>query len=416
MPTRCRYTIFSFVFCLIACAVHPVSVAAQDVGVILTELYPAPATGESEWVELFNSASTSANLAGWSLTDELTTPSTIYTFSQTEPPLGPGEFRQVITTANKLNNTGDSVTLYSSDGVQASQLVYTSSQSGMSQQRVSLGSTATATTTGTPGADNSLYSVLANAIPPPTTSPTPSPTPTLSPTPTPLPTAVAINSISVTEIMACPASGQTEWVELYNAGGAATLSNWRITDQSGNFRTLEGTLATNSYTAFTWTGSLLNNAGDGFVITTDTGQSIDAASYEECETGKSLIRSSEQEWVSAVPSPGLANPSMTAGNETAGVIGTVMPSPSPSPLHTFKSGQVLASSTEVSVPRLDLTALYSRNIASTSGITQPEATHPAVLGEYYPRTPSRPWWVLFVIISGVLLTTAGLIPTYAPTH
>lgn len=398
------------------CVVHPVTATAQEFGVILTELYPAPASGDSEWVELFNSASTSANLAGLWLTDELTTPSTIYTFSQTEPLLNPGEFRVVSTTANKLNNTGDSVTLYSSDGVLVSQLVYTSSQAGMSQQRVSSTTTATTPVSSTPGADNPLYSVLANVIPPPTPSPTPTSTPTTSPTPMPPPAAVAVDSISVTEIMACPASGQTEWIELYNAGATTTLSNWRITDQSGNFRTLEGTLPANSYTAFTWTGSLLNNAGDGVVISSNTGQSIESASYDVCETGKSLILSSEQEWVSAVPSPGLANPSAISSDQLASAMSTVLSSPAPVTVQTTTPSQVLAGSTDIALPRLDLATLYSRSATASSESTPLDQTQPNILGEFYPRTPSRPWWVLFVIISGVLLTTAGLIPTYASTR
>lgn len=142
----------------------------------------------------------------------------------------------------------------------------------------------------------------------PCTSPTPTPTslPTATPSPspssTPISTPLADNSVFLTEFMACPSTGN-EWIELYNATNTTIqIASWQVTDESNNKKTINGTLPPLSFSVFEWSGSLLNNTGDSFKITTPTGQLIAQATYDSCSTGVSFVYENG-EWVGALESP-----------------------------------------------------------------------------------------------------------------
>jgi hypothetical protein len=138
----------------------------------------------------------------------------------------------------------------------------------------------------------------------PTPSIQPSATPSASPSPTPPiePTPLPESSIFLTEFMACPASGN-EWVELYNATDTTILiSNWQVIDGANNKKTISGTIAPLTFSTFQWSGSLLNNTGDSFKITTETGQILGEAAYDSCSPGVSFVYENG-EWVPAIESP-----------------------------------------------------------------------------------------------------------------
>lgn len=437
-------------FLCLVCVIHPPLTSAQSSSIVISELYPAPVGDEREWVEVVNLAVDPVTLTDWWLSDELTTPSSIYRFSTVDAPLQPGEFRQLLLTTNKLNNAGDGVLLLRPDGTIVSRLFYTASQNGQSQQRLDTQTEGSVSTAPTPGADNPLYPLLTqldSQNQEPTTSPTPSPSPapsplttpspsispaaTLSPTssPTPLPSPLAAplsispNQITVSEIFACPSDGLGEWIELFNAGGALSVVDWRVTDRSGNFRLINGQLAGSSYTTFTWSGSLLNNTGDSFTVTSDSGQDLAVAEYAGCSTGKALIRDGNDEWVSAIASPGLANPVLSP---------TPTPTPSPTPsaastasLSTPQSNLDAtaprnestvvgrAQTSAVTIPWIDPQTVQLAKTATTAGVIDQAKRIPRVLGSYTNATlPNRPWGLLFVIMAGLFFVLAGSLPPY----
>ena len=98
--------------------------------VTITEVYPYPLTGESEWVELYNQASESANLSGWVIEDQLSAPSTIHTITD----LILQSFTHVVIeiSGSKLNNSADGVTLKDPSGQVIDQMSYESSEAGKS--------------------------------------------------------------------------------------------------------------------------------------------------------------------------------------------------------------------------------------------------------------------------------------------
>jgi len=226
--------------------------------------------------------------------------------------------------------------------------------------------------------------------------------------------------------MACPGEAQTEWVELYNAGSTLTVTNWRITDRSNNYRIINGTLLAQSYGAFAWTGSLLNNTGDGFFITTDSGQLLDSAAYDSCTTGKSLILDASDNWVAATPSPGAANTlpaAVVAASPSAVISTTIAATPSTSSSATGVSLGIDRTPEEnVRPPSFKPESLVLQ-VPDRVGEVAPELTankqtarllQPVMIEADPPAfESSKPWWLFFVIMAGLLFAASGLLPPYA---
>lgn len=341
---------------------EPRLVSAQ---VIISEVYPAPPTGESEWVELFNSSSEAISLTGWKLRDQLATPSDIYSF--TDESIAPLSFLVAQLPTAKLNNTSDGVTLYSQFGEVINTMSYANTQAATSWQLI-LASTGYILSTPSKGGDSLEYPLITNVSPTPSpfstpfpspsasadtnlplatptpivtpepiptstpqtldTAPTPTPQPTLLATPTalpspspapntplitltPTPTPVSTSiSPQLSEFMACPDSG-SEWLELYNPSETdIEITNWKITDTTGNYRTFSGVISKKSFGVFSWSSGLLNNSGDGFSLASSTGQVTAQLEYEDCHTGMSFVytlQNNTGNWILTVPTPSMEN-------------------------------------------------------------------------------------------------------------
>jgi hypothetical protein len=289
----------------------------------ISEFYPAPLPGESEWVELYNAGTNQAVLSGWTLEDQLSTPSTIFSF--TNQVIEPNSYLVIVLSSAKLNNATDGITLKNPQTATVHSISYEGSSPGSSWSVAAGGELyLTAPTPGSVNAPQPMPSPTPEISPPPNASaspvPTPSPNPTATPTTTtpltaeaerPLPT-----DISLTEINACPLSGQPEWIELYNAGkDPLIISSWKITDEAGNTRTISGTLPANSYQTFSWSGSLLNNTGDSLTLTTALGNTIATAEYQDCQVGTTLYLHGDI-WTFGTPTPGSA-PLLTQNTQDA---------------------------------------------------------------------------------------------------
>jgi len=100
--------------------------------VIINELYPKPAEGEDEFIELKNTGEAIVELGGWQLTDGVRT----YTFSS-DAVLEPEEFIVVYKAESSIaqNDTGDSIQLSRPDTSVADSITYTSAQKGKSYSR-----------------------------------------------------------------------------------------------------------------------------------------------------------------------------------------------------------------------------------------------------------------------------------------
>jgi len=157
--------------------------------VIISELYPNPDTTETEWLEIYNTSDQPISLANWQIWDQLSKPSKIYQFTETEQ-LASGEYL-TISLKSILNNSGDTVILYNNQQVIQDSLTYTSSTKGLSWSKKTNNLTEIFATEPSPNAENIFIE--------PTNPPAPTPTLTISPTSKPpAKTSSQITTISPT--------------------------------------------------------------------------------------------------------------------------------------------------------------------------------------------------------------------------
>ncbi len=104
--------------------------------VLLNELYPKPKSGEVEWIEIANTNDRSVALAGWQLTDGVTT----YTFPE-DAQISASGFLAIdkTDTSISLNDSGDTATLIKPDGATADTITYDKATQGKSYAKLSSG-------------------------------------------------------------------------------------------------------------------------------------------------------------------------------------------------------------------------------------------------------------------------------------
>lgn len=108
-------------------AEYTVLQAAYPLQVYITEVFPAPRTGQNEWVELYNASATPADLSGWLLDDAQGAGSRPWRIP-VGTMLAPHEARTFSNTQTKLalNNGGDEVWLIAPNGETMAGVQYTS--------------------------------------------------------------------------------------------------------------------------------------------------------------------------------------------------------------------------------------------------------------------------------------------------
>lgn len=359
--------------------------------ILISEVYPAPATGASEWIELYNfSASESIDLTGWWLSDQVSSPSNLTTLEDLVLP--PLTHVVIELPAAKLNNSGDSVILYGETNVQIDMMTYNSSQSEMSWQRypINPASQTWLLTLPTPG----------SALDPPSPSPTPSPSQSPTPSPSPSPTQAneqLYNLVSITQVMSCPESGQNEWLKLSFADSVPTgtsldLSDWYVLDDSENSRSLSGILTPNNSQTVTFSSSFLNNSGETLSVFSPDDQLQQSLTIPACEEKGTAFQ--------------FAN----------GVLQTTPPSPEPSPSlnpspTTSALDQQKANPRTTDTPYQEPTSKISKTLghqATQSAFTPPNLiTPPYSWIQPQPRLPNSlqadQSSLLSVILGGVLI-------------
>jgi hypothetical protein len=289
--------------------------------VVINEVHPNPSTG-NDWVELKNLSASAVALSGWTLEDSSSAMTTTPGFTtQILPSGGYGVFD----VGTRLNNGGDQVKLKNPLGSIIDQMSYASSILDQSWARQPDGSGNFVLSAKTPSQSNDP---LVSPIPSPTATPTPapsgeaspSPTPTAQPSPSPsasptqLPTATLLPSpsplpsstpisatlpspspflpeaLQLSEIMACPNTGDTEWIEVFNPNlEPYSLKNWKIKDAVGNVRLVDTAVPAQDYGVLTLSSEILNNSGDSVTLETPDGQQMFTALFEGCTKGQSFV-------------------------------------------------------------------------------------------------------------------------------
>lgn len=256
----------------------------------INEIYPAPAAGEDEWVELYNHSNEIIDLSLYILYDLANNKLKIESFII--PPFG----FIIATSSSVLNNTGDTVFLKNNLGEIIEIATYSGSftntktfakcpdgfgswfilnlptkKNSNSEACLILTPTPTSTPQPTP-----TIIILPTIFSTPTTTPTPKLTLTTTPiitpssTPTPQTLLISVDNIYLSEVMVYPETGEKEWVEIYNNNDfEVSLQNWYLDDvenAGSSPKIFSLIIPQKSYAVWELSSSMFNNDGDSVRI------------------------------------------------------------------------------------------------------------------------------------------------------
>lgn len=253
------------------------SARASSDHIVINEIYPNPATGENEWIEIYNPTLSDIDLSAYTIEDENHSAKKLTGFSVLSH-----SYFVIEKTAGGfsfgLNNDGDTVVLKLS-GLIIDQVIYGDfdNQKGKSFARIPNGQDT--------GDDEVDFRILApsknieNVLP------------------------MYSNDIKINEVVPQPASGSAdEFIELHNIGSTdVDLSNWQIDDieggsspytiPSGTMIGARGCIAFyKSVNEISVTGISLNDSGDTARLIDPNGDIKDQISYSNAVRGQSYSR------------------------------------------------------------------------------------------------------------------------------
>lgn len=272
----------------------------------INEVFPDPDGDETarEFVELYNADVVTVRVQGWKLSDP------VKTYVIGDITLPPQQYLVLYRsqTGITLNNDKDTVSLADANGLVVSQFAYTSTKPEKTWNYGSEWYLAAPT----PNDINAAAPVPA----PVQTSPDPAPVPiTPTPSPAPEPTTTQPTSdapfadIRLNELYPVPASGEEEWIEIYNAADtAASLKGWSLSDGVRTYAFGDDILAGGAFLLVPQSVSKiqLNNSGD-HVMLAYSNQVVTETTYAAIATGKSWLLAADGNWMIGDPTPATAN-------------------------------------------------------------------------------------------------------------
>ncbi len=383
--------------------------------VVISEIHPNPTEGQPEWFELVNLTNQTVKLTNLEAWDQLSQPSKLLTFELT---LDPKQTKVVFLPTNKLNNSGDTLSLKDSKGGLIDQVQFGQTSKGKSYTLTRVNPASFGWQEPSP---NQISPSLVDLISPTTTpkaSQSATPTPKLTPTPeskltqTPNPTVNPTNSsptptlyllkaqdLKLTEIMACPEKNQSEWLEIYWLMTETVLTQLTLEDETQNKLEFNLTTKPNEYQVLELNKTILNNSGDKIKLLNAKEQLLKELTLPACQAGQSYALIGDSWRLTNSNTPQKPNPSFTPvhtpnptltkannllnqtnlENSTPKLASPKKPFQPTKQLPTLKitrllptflsatsSGQVLGSETKISNPRLSFFGSLSVIIGGAS--------------------------------------------------
>lgn len=281
----CFYVCFSV--CLLLVLSRDI-ISTANASVLINEFLPDPDdTGDkSEWIELYNSDGLAVDLIDYVL-DDIEGGSRAYDLSAFK--IEPYGYLVIDKEVSKisLNNDGDTVRLLL-HGEVVDDISYVSVPESRSYGRTGDDMEWKIYEVPTKGGKNEVEESLS--------------------TPTPLRLSVHSRDIKLSEIMACPSTGNEEWIELVNSGPVVvSLEGWTFTDAQDGQKSVSGEILPGEYLMQRWSGHWLNNSGDQIRLLDAAESEIDSMSYDACTKGFSFVFHSDGWYQTLVSTPGEVN-------------------------------------------------------------------------------------------------------------
>ena len=260
--------------------------------VVINEIVIDPESGEQEWIELYNTSSTTVDLMGWILEDgvgQIAAPTSTMVSSS---------FYVIELSSSKLNNAGDILFIKNPNGIIIDQVSYGNwddgnisdnapkTEKGQSLARIIDGEDSdvdvvdfSLTITYTKGLPNSIVAPVVEQTPPTSSG-------RGGGGGAPARTRYTVGQVVINEIVSDPSDGGGEFIELFNTTDRTIpLSGWYVED-GGEARTaLNGSLAGSGFFVIENPRGHLNNAGDSVVLYDSYNTVIDSMTYGTWDDG-----------------------------------------------------------------------------------------------------------------------------------
>src|SRR3989338_1408943 len=243
----------------------------------INEFIPNPNSGE-EWIEIYNSGASTADLIGWKLFDA------VGAIAAPTGTIEAGGFFVVELFSSKLNNTGgDSVILKDTTDTTIDSVSYGEAAKGNSIARSVDGAGSFAETT-------TLTKNAANQITAPVLSADSASSPQASSGQGgggySAPASFHVGTIVINEIVSDQADEANEFVELYNHTNAVVdLDGWWLEDGGETRTKIEGVMLPRAFFVVDNPNGNLNNSGDLIALFDPSGKTIDQLTYGNWNDG-----------------------------------------------------------------------------------------------------------------------------------
>ncbi len=335
----------------------------------ISELYPAPTTGQEEFIEIYNPNNSAVSISDLTLTDASGKAFTLSESTVESTSLAAHSYLALPFSVTKifLNNGGDTIVLTNASGVALDQTTYETALSGASWSKHLAQpnglTTWEFTPTPTAGSANIFTAAAATtqqdtvAATTETTAPTnntPSTEITTPTTTTQETTTQTSSDIVINELLPNPVGSDTnaEWIELANIGDSdIQLRDWSVSDDAKTYTIKDTILGAGELLLLqsSATKISLNNSGETITLTDPFGSTIDSVQYTASAEGQSYARFHSGFSWTTTPTPGAANSAHAASVVTqktaAAVGGGVAKAVTPSTATPAQAKTVLQSNT-----------------------------------------------------------------------
>ncbi len=343
----------------------PVDTKTTSKHIVLSEILPSPASGDEEYIELYNNGKQTVDVAGWKLKDAS---GKIYALDPDDvgkTTIKPDHYLVILYSASHiyLNNSGDSVTLLQANDKQRSSASYTDATTGAAWARIK--GTWQWTATATKGKTN-----LATTLDSEDSTETEATETTSTATDT---TYATSDDLLLSELLPNPSGSDStdEWIELVNNGAEAIdVAGWEISDSSKSYTLDSQSVAAGGYLQLPigTTGLSLNNGGETIELTDPFGTVIDSTTYDAAGDGEAWARITDDWGWTTSPTAGTANQLTTEAAENT----STDPDSASTDDNTAEAGE--ASSIEA------FRALSEDATGTVSGVV---TVQPGILGSQY---------------------------------
>lgn len=253
----------------------------------LSEVYPAPASDEEEFIELRNTDSVDVDLSGWSIADASGKKYTIASDDFTSTTINNGEYFVIPQSTSKiyLNNDGDTVYLYQPDDTLLDETTYEDAESAQSwSQTNGLWDWSTEVTEAT---ENISVSVTNEED---SEEDSKDNTENNSSSSADAEHYETSDAVALSEMIPNPAGVDStdEWIEIVNTGSTTIhLEGWQLTDTTSYYTIGDISIAPEEYIVFEVgdTGISLNNSGDTVYLIDPYNTIINGTEYTSSTEG-----------------------------------------------------------------------------------------------------------------------------------